>query len=112
MKKPANKTREHNSDREFAVVLEKIYAEFKTFGEGLAGIKDKLDSTMGMVAKNMEDITMLNIRSDVVKNDVTKINGKLAQIEEDIRIIKNDTRSIKEDIKVFDKRLTHLETVK
>jgi hypothetical protein len=96
-------------DREFGVILEKIYSEFKIFGEGLAGLREKVDTTMGMVAKTREDITMLNMRTDGIKSDINKISGKLVQIEEDIRMIKNDIRTIKED---FGKRIAHLEEVK
>ncbi|MCX5703948.1 MAG: hypothetical protein NT066_05625 [Candidatus Omnitrophica bacterium] len=93
------KDKEHNKDREFSVILEKIHSEIKVIIEGQNALRDKLDSTMGMVAKNREDITMLNIRTGGIKDDLTKMNGKLAQIEEDIRIIKSD----------FSKRLTALE---
>jgi len=57
---------------------------------------------MGMVAKNREDIAMLNLRVSGIKDDLTKMNGKLAKIEEDIRIIKTD----------FNQRLIHLESLK
>jgi peptidoglycan hydrolase CwlO-like protein len=97
-----SKGKESNKDREFAVILEKIYSEIKVIVEGQGALRDKLDSTMGMVAKNREDITMLNIRVSGIKDDLTKMNGKLAQIEEDIRILKTD----------FAKRLTRLEAIK
>jgi predicted translin family RNA/ssDNA-binding protein len=96
------KTDEFSKGREFAVILEKIYTDIKALGEGQAVLRDKMDTTIGMVAKNTEDVTMLNLSMSVVKSDLTKISGKLAKIEEDIRIIKSD----------FDKRLTHLEALK
>ena len=87
-----------NKDREFAVILEKVYSEIKVIAEGQSALRDKLDSAVGMVAKNTEDITMLNLNVSVIKGDITKINGKLAHIEESIRS--------------FDKRVSALETVK
>ena len=102
MKKKINKSKEFDREREFAVILEKIHSEIKVITEGQAALRDKLDATMGMVAKNSEDITMLNLRVSGIKDDLTKISGKLAKIEEDIRVIKTD----------FDKRLTHLEALK
>jgi len=102
MKKKINKSKEFDREREFAVILEKIHSEIKVITEGQAALRDKLDATMGMVAKNSEDITMLNLRISGIKDDLTKISGKLAKIEEDIRVIKTD----------FDKRLTHLEALK
>ena len=80
MKKENNKPKEFSKSREFSVVLEKIYSEIKIIGEGQSAIRDKLDSTMGMVAKNTEDITMVNIRLSGLKDDFTKMNGKLAKI--------------------------------
>lgn len=100
--KKINKTDEFSKGREFAVILEKIYTEIKVISEEQAALREKADITMGMVAKNTEDITMLNISMSVLKGDLLKINGKLAKIEEDIRIIKSD----------FGKRLTHLEALK
>ena len=102
MKKETNKPKKFDNEREFAVILEKIYSEIKIISEGQTALRDKLDSTMGMVAKNTEDITMLNLRVSNVKDELAKMNGKLAKIEEDIRVIKTD----------FGKRLIHLETIK
>lgn len=100
MKEKANK--EYNKNREFGVILEKVYSEVKIIAEGQSGLRDKLDSTMGMVAKNTEDITLLRILADNAKHELSKINGKLAKIEDDLRIIKED----------FSKRLTRLEALK
>lgn len=102
MKKTTKKNKEFDSEREFAVILEKIYSEIKVISEGQISLRDKLDSTMGMVAKNREDITMLNMRVSGIKDDLTKMNGKLAKIEEDIATIKSN----------FDQRLPRLEALK
>ena len=97
MKKTANKT----TDREFGVILEKIHSEIKIIAESQSLIRDKLDSTMGRVAKHVEDITMLNINVSGIRDDITKIYGKLAKIEDDISLIKSD----------FGKRISHLEEI-
>ena len=62
MKKKINKSKEFDREREFAVILEKIHSEIKVITEGQAALRDKLDATMGMVAKNSEDITEISIR--------------------------------------------------
>jgi hypothetical protein len=102
MKKESKKNPEYNKDREFGVILEKIHSDIQIISEGQSLLRDKLDSTMGMVAKNTEDITMVNIRLSGIKDDLNRINGKLAKIEEDITLIKGD----------FGKRLTRLEALK
>ena len=84
------KGKEFSKDKGFGVILEKIYGEIKVLGEGQTVLRDKLDSTMGMVAKNCEDITMLNISVSGIKYELTKMNGKLAKIEIDIASIKTD----------------------
>ena len=99
MKKNTGKLKEFDKDREFGVILEKIYSEVKVISEGQSLLRDNLDSTMGMVAKNREDTTMINIKTSGIKDELTKINGKLSKIEQDIMIIKSD----------FGKRLTELE---
>jgi predicted translin family RNA/ssDNA-binding protein len=100
--KEANKSKEFSKGREFAVVLEKIYTEIKVISEGQTALREKLDSAIGMIAKNTEDITMVKLQIFAMKDDITKINGKLAKLEEDIRVIKSD----------FGSRLTRLEAVK
>ena len=96
------KTKEFDAARETGVMLEKIYNEIKIISEGQASLRDKLDATMGMVAKSREDITMLTINISTIKDELTRINGKIAKIDADIAVIKND----------FGKRLTHLEALK
>jgi predicted translin family RNA/ssDNA-binding protein len=100
--KKINKSDEFSKGREFAVILEKIYTEIKVISEGQAALREKVDTSIGMIAKNTEDITMFNLSMSIVKNDLAKMNGKLAKMEEDIRIIKSD----------FDKRLSELEALK
>jgi len=106
MKKETKKSKTEFSGTAVGALIENLESQFRVFGEKLGTLEDKLDSTMGMVAKNREDITMLNIKTDGIKNDINKLSGKFVQIEEDIRVIKSDVRSIKDD---FGKRLTHLE---
>jgi len=87
-----NKTSKNKNvdfERETRVLLEKIHSEFQTFGEGLSGLKEKLDGIAGMVAKNSEQISFSNLHLSVVKDDVNKINGKMAQVEININAIKN-----------------------
>jgi septation ring formation regulator EzrA len=105
MKKKATKPDTFTA-REVTVLLEDIRGQFKLFSEKLTAMDDKLDSTMGMVAKNREDFTMLDLKVTGVKGKITdieeeliKINGKLAKIEDDLRIVKSE----------FGKRLTALE---
>lgn len=102
MKRETKKSKSEFTATEVGVLIEDLKSQFRVFGDKLKGLEDKLDSTMGMVAKNREDITMLNINVSVIKDELTKINGKLAKIEEDIRIIKAD----------FGKRLSRLEALK
>jgi hypothetical protein len=93
-----NKESKDNKGRQFAVILEKIYSEIKLINEGQSILTDKLNATMGMVAKNSEAITLLDIRTSGIKDDITKMNGKLSHIEEIIRSL--------------DKRLSAVETLK
>lgn len=99
MKKETKKSKSEFTATEVGALIEDLRSNFRVFGDKLKGLEDKLDSTMGMVAKNTEDITMLNINVMVIKSDLTKIKGKLAKIEEDILVIKCD----------FSKRVTALE---
>ena len=76
---------------------EKIYSEFQTFGEGLSGLRDKMDGIAGMVAKNSEQINLSSLQLSVIKDDMNKINGKMAQVEVDINTIKNTLKTAQQE---------------
>ena len=108
MKKEIKKDREFSREREFTVVLEGLRSEFKTFGEGLNSVKNKLDATNGKVAQILEDATMFRLSMYAMKDDITKMNGKLAVMEDDIRVIKTDVDFIKVDIDLMKKDLSEV----
>ena len=123
MTKAANTPKTFFKDREFSIILEKIYGEIKTIHEGQDLIKDKLDSTTDRTGKNFESITRLDMNVSFMKDDMTKMNGKLSKMEDDIFKMKSDISgingrltNIEADVRIiktdFGKRLTHLETVK
>ena len=104
MKKTINKLAKDKTTMttsDVGVLIESFRSEFKIFGEGQDSLKDKVESSRGMIARIMEDNTRQDVKLSVIENNITKIDGKLAQIESDIKTIKTD----------FGKRLTHLETI-
>ncbi|MFH1645631.1 MAG: hypothetical protein ABIB11_04340 [Candidatus Omnitrophota bacterium] len=90
-------------------LIERLEGQFKLFGEKLDSLGDKLDSTNGMVARNKEDVTMINLNVSGIKHDITKINGKMAIMENDIRVMKTDITEIKDNVKTHNTRLTRVE---
>ena len=84
-------TKEFSSDREFAVILEKVYSEIKVIVEGQSALKDKFDMLFEEFGRQKEEIFI---------------------IKTDVRVIKTDTAKIKENLKGHGKQLTHLEAIK
>ena len=106
MKKELKKSKTAFTATEVGVLIEGLRSQFRVFGEKLKTLEDKIDTTMGMVAKNTEDITFLKITGEGSKYELTKINGKLAQIESRLAKVEEDMGVFRSD---FGKRLTALE---
>ena len=115
MNNAMNNHEEISNDTKTAAMLEKIYSDFKVFGEDMDFIKKKVESTWIQTGKNSEEITMLRIDVNILKTDMTalktdgiSINGRLIAIEDDIKTIKKDVADIKSDLCP---RVTRLESL-
>ena len=70
-------------DREFAVILEDIRSQFRIFGEGLAGIREKMEERFIQLEKRL-----------------LYMEEGLARMQVDIHYIKNNMK-IKVDLEEF-----------
>ena len=95
--KPTKTNQSYNPDREFAVVLERLETEFKTFGEDLKGIRSKVDIMWDEMGRQREDI-------NIIKADIRIM-------KEDIKVLKADVSEMKVTLKSHDNRLGRLESV-
>ena len=105
MKKENPKDKTTMTTREVAVLIEEFRSQFRTFGENLSVVKDKLDALYEDVSKQKEDIF-------VIKADVNLLKSDNKSIKADIAVMKRDLAEIKELLKSHDSRVTHLEAVK
>ena len=67
MKKP-NKYKDAMSAREVAVLIEDLRSNFRTFGEGLSMLREKVDSIANALANIMERITAIESRLTRLEN--------------------------------------------
>lgn len=104
-KEPNKKPKEFSNNREFGVILEKIYSEIKVIAEGQKTLKDKFDMLFEEFGKQKEGIFL-------IKADIRIIKSDIHQLKENVEVIKFDIGEIKESFKDHSKRLTHLEAVK
>lgn len=71
------------TDHEFAVILEDIRSQFRVFGEGLAGIREKMDERFIQLEKRL-----------------LYLEEGIARIQSDVYFIKNNIK-VKVDIEEF-----------
>ena len=81
-------------DREFAVILEKIYSEIRILSEDHRSLKEKVNSIFEMAGKNREDIET--------------IKPAIKQILTELRLIRDELKA-KVGHKEFEERVASLE---
>ncbi|MBI4357827.1 MAG: hypothetical protein HY584_00885 [Candidatus Omnitrophica bacterium] len=89
MPKPTRHNPEFSREREFKVILEDIQSQFRTFGEGLTDLRERMEH-------------------------VEEIVPRVENIERDVAAIKFviPTLATKKDLQAFEKRLTALESTR
>ena len=93
------------SDREFAVILEKIYSDFRIFGEKLEAVSNRVDATFEEVGSQKEELFLVKVKVDSVSKELVIIKAY-------IKDIKKDVAEIKANLESHEKRPAHLEAVK
>lgn len=94
MKKKESK--EFDREREFTVILERIYSEVKTVSEGQDDLRSKFKMLFEEFGHQKEGIFIIKADTGVMKKD--------------IGVMKKDIVEIKESVKSHEKRLSLLET--
>jgi len=62
MKKETSKDKTTMTAREVAVLIEDLRSQFKTFGEGLATLREKVEGINEALGNTMERITNIELR--------------------------------------------------
>ena len=92
------------NEREFKVILEDIYSQFRIFGEGLTGVNGRLD---GMEQR----LDRMEVRLDRMEGRLDRVEGDLQVLKSDMSFVKIVLKTVatKDDLLVIDRRLTALE---
>ena len=93
MKKPPKKAGKF-SLTEVGALIEDLRSQFKAFGEGLNGIREKVDTLTGIVNHEAK-------KSDLSRIDIANLKNAVNRIEEEIRLIRDNLAS-KADRKDFE----------
>ena len=114
--KKETKDKVTNRDREFAVILEKVYSEIKVIGEDLTSVKARVEAIFEEQGKQKEELFIIKadiriIKADIetMKVDIETMKVEIETVKIDLKLVKKDVAEIKED---FGKRLAHLEAIK
>ena len=97
---------EETSERESLrtnVLLEKLRAEFRTFGEDLSFVRKRVDSTFEEVGRHTERLDHIDLR-------LTSIEGRLTSVEVRLTSVEGRLTSIEGRLDTFDRRLNTVES--
>lgn len=128
-KKPARKAKsvpEYDSQRQQNVLLEKIYAEVKTIGEGHSGLNrgiDRIEDRLGGVDQRLDliDAKLIQVdsRFEQIDSRFVQIDNKFAEHDKcfdriemvvtenrkDIKVLKTGQEELKADVKRLEHKL-------
>jgi chromosome segregation ATPase len=110
-KKPSKEPSLPSQDesRRTNVLLEKLMSEFRTFGESLSIVRDRVDRMEPDVRQMKDDMQLMKLVSDTVRENLRTIKTDVALHSGDLRTIKSDVAEIKADLKSYNQRLEVVE---
>ena len=101
---------EPTTARHTAMMLEKIYGEFRVFGDGLTFVRDHIARMAPQMDRMTEDIALLKVAVRVNTKDIAVIKKDVAVLKKDVAVLKRDVKEIKTNLKSHDRRLATLES--
>lgn len=121
--KKFNHTTEYDSKRQQNVLLDKIYSEVKTVGEGHSLLSDKIEEVDRSLRKLESKSFGMEMDVQAIKSKTGTIDIKIDRIEKDLEPIKtatiensNDTKEIKDKLEAViddhENRLHKLESAR
>jgi len=99
-----------SKDREFAVILEEINVRFKTFGEGLSGIRQRVERIEPKIDQMAEDVELIKLVGRKNTDDIRILKGWTHKFNENSDSLKLEFKLLRDDVKMFMKRLDVVET--
>lgn len=90
--------------RHNAMMLEKIYGEFKVFGDGLAFVRDHVARMAPQMDRMTEDIALLKVAARVNTRDIASLKRDVKKIKADVSELKTDVKDIKNRLTVVESR--------
>ncbi len=99
-----------SNDREFAVILEEINAQFKTFGEGFSGIRQWIERIEPKIDQMAEDVELIKLVGRKNTDDIQILKGWTHNFNKDSESLKLEFKLLRDDVKAFMKRLEVVET--
>ena len=99
MKKPPKKAGKF-SLTEVGALIEDLRSQFKAFGEGLNGIREKVDTLTGIVNHEAK-------KSDLSRIDIANLKNAVNRIEEEIRLIRDNlaSKADRKDFELLEKKV-------
>jgi len=90
--------------------MEKLLSEFRTFGESLSIVRDRVDRMEPDVRQLTSDFQILKMVAETQRDNLRTIKTDVALHTADLKTIKSDVAEIKADVKSHSLRLEVVET--
>lgn len=109
MSRPRPARKEPSESRRTDVLLEKLLADFKTFGEGLSAVRERLERIEPKVNQLAEDVELIKLISRKNADEMVALKGWVRKLSDDNDSLKLEIKLLRDDLKAFDKRLAAVE---
>lgn len=105
------KDQQQEYQRYLKMLSEDFNSKLKIVGEGIRGILESSQAIYEMVAKNTEDITIMQADIKIMKGDVKKNTEDIEVIKGDVSFIKNELKQKvdRDEFVALEKRVIFLE---
>lgn len=101
--------REPSESRRTEVLLEKLLGDFKTFGEGLSAVRERVERMGPKIDQTAEDVELIKLVSRKNTDEIQTLKGWVRKISEDNESLKLDIKLLRDDLKTYTKRLETVE---
>jgi len=95
---------------EVGALIEDLRGQFKIFGEGLNGLREKVDTLTGIVNHEAKksDLSRMDIAS--LKTDVATLKTDIASLKIDVRLIRDTlvSKIDRKDFEILEKKVVSL----
>jgi chromosome segregation ATPase len=102
-------TAQNTEARRTNVLLESLQSQFRTFGEELQSVREKVERMEPKIDQMTEDVELLKLISKKNADDIQTLKGWAIKYSNDNESIKLELKLVRDEVKSVSKRLESAE---